>query len=140
MRAKEVHNFTRGGDPYKKLGIGHTAVLKTVSSADLEDVSNGEEMMRDLLKDQNEMNDLDYGLVDIDKAVQHMKEVEWAIKPYVEFGRVFSWKQEQEITEYVEREWNERWIYDYSPDTTDHAIAFSDVELPQADEIRRHEL
>ena len=128
---RESINFERGLDPKAAMGIGDAAVLpQMITSDDLEGVSN-----LDQWDDMVDPDRDDDQIEEDDKRYAYLQRIKRFIKGKVTFGRYFDWKEDQEMEDYINRYARGRYVYTYTPGMDGAGVAFSKIELPNAEEI-----
>ena len=71
-----------------------------------------------------------------DKRYAYLKRIEKFINGKVTFGKYFDWKEDQEMEEYIRKYARGRYVYTYTPGMDGAGVAFSKIELPNAEEIK----
>lgn len=131
-KLKESVNFERGIDPKSSMRIGNAAILpQMITSDDLEGVI--------YLDQWDEMVDPDRDADQIkedDKRYAYLKRIEKFIEGKVTFGEYFDWKEDQQMEEYIRKYARGRYVYTYTPGMDGAGVAFSKIELPNAEEIK----
>lgn len=129
---RESIDFQRGLDPKASMSIGDAAILpQMITSDDLEGVSNLDQW-DDMLDPDRDADQIE----EDNKRYAYIKRVKRFLKGKVTFGEYFDWKEDQQMEEYIRRYARGRYVYTFTPGMDGAGVAFSKIELPNAEEIQ----